>query len=97
MKFQSIFQAKSYPIESGPRILRRHTTYVKSTSNVNEAAEKESAVSKLLRGPHVHSWHRNRNKNKREQQQQNNGKKRMSMLWNSKVRSLLQSMGLGCF
>ena len=72
---------------SNSRILRRHTTYVKSTSNVSEAAAKEeSSVAKLLL-PHVHSWHRNRNKNKKEQQ----GKKRMSMLWNSKVRTVSQS------
>ena len=80
------FSYSALSLSSSRSILRRHTTYVKSTSNVSEAVEKESSMSKLLR-PHVHSWHRRRNKDKKEQRQNNGGKKRMSMLWNSKVRT----------
>ena len=79
------FSYSALSLSSSRSILRRHTTYVKSTSNVSEAAEKESSMPKLLR-PHVHSWHRKRNKDKKEQRN-NGGKKRMSMLWNSKVRT----------
>ena len=76
------FSYSALSLSSSRSILRRHTTYVKSTSNVSEAVEKESSVAKLLR-PHVHSWHRNRGRNKNN----GSGKKRMSMLWNSKVRT----------
>ena len=76
---------------SNSRILRRHTTYVKSTSSVNEAvAASEAAAASAAAPKHVHSWHRSRNGKKKEgQQQQPQQKKRMSMIWNSKVQSPL--------
>ena len=84
------------------KLRRRHTTYVKSTSNVSEAAaedtghnwshlvttghkEKESSAPPRLLPKHVHSWHRKGGRGKRES---GGGKKRMSMLWNSKVRAV---------
>ena len=83
------------------KLRRRHTTYVKSTSNVAEELsandtghnwshrvttghkEKESSAPPRMLPKHVHSWHRKGGRCKKE----TGGKKRMSMLWNSKVRT----------
>jgi hypothetical protein len=58
---------------SNSRILRRHTTYIKSTSNVADAVAASEAEEKSLTRPHIHSWHRKKK----------NMQRRRMMIWNA--------------
>ncbi len=77
------------------RILRRrHTTYVKSTSDVPLAAassavkdtssgvDSEATASPPESRPHVHSWHRKKKREEKKLQRQEQQRKRI-MIWNS--------------